>query len=67
MLHIVVISEIIINRINEIESKKLNPNGEIIDYLSSEEGVLVDGKPSFFYFKKFWVKCIEYRYYSIKS
>ena len=47
LLHMI-ISEITINELREIGSIKLNINDKLVDYLSSEEGVSVEGTPSSF-------------------
>jgi site-specific DNA recombinase len=46
-----IISEITINELREIGSIKLNINDKLVDYLSSEEGVSVEGTPSSFVLK----------------
>lgn len=47
LLHMI-ISEITINELREIETIKLKINDSLVDYLSKEEGVSVEGTPSSF-------------------
>ena len=46
LLHMI-ISEIIINEAREIDSIKLKINDSLVDYISKEEGVSINGTPSF--------------------
>lgn len=41
-----IISEITINKLREIGSIKININDNLINYLSKEEGVFIEGTPS---------------------
>lgn len=43
-----IISGIIINELREIDSIKLKINDSLVDYLSKEEGVFIEGTPSSF-------------------
>ena len=47
LLHMI-ISEITINEAREIDSIKLNINDSLVDYISKEEGVSIEGTPSSF-------------------
>lgn len=47
LLHMI-ISEITINEVREIDSIKLKINDSLVDYLSKEEGVSVEGTPPSF-------------------
>ena len=46
LLHMI-ISEITINESREIDSIKLKINDSLVDYISKEEGVSINGTPSF--------------------
>ncbi|WP_370832057.1 hypothetical protein [Clostridium sp.] len=43
-----IISEITINEAREIDSIKLKINDSLVDYISKEEGVSIEGTPSSF-------------------
>lgn len=43
-----IISEISINEAREIDSIKLKINDSLVDYISKEEGVSIEGTPSSF-------------------
>ncbi|KGO13683.1 hypothetical protein NZ45_11695 [Clostridium botulinum] len=43
-----IISEVTINRLREIETIKLKINDSLVDYLSKEKGVSMNGTPSSF-------------------
>lgn len=47
LLHMI-ISEITINEAREIDSIKLKINDSLVDYISKEEGVSIEGTPSYF-------------------
>ena len=43
-----IISEITINEVREIDSIKLKINDSLVEYISKEEGVSIEGTPSSF-------------------
>ncbi|WP_454052325.1 hypothetical protein [Clostridium sp. Marseille-Q7071] len=47
LLHIIIF-KITINKLREIDSIKLKINDSLVDYLSKEEGVSIEGTPSSF-------------------
>ena len=54
-----IISEITINKVREIDSIKLKINYRLVDYLSNEQGVSIEGTPSSFILRNVGIKTLE--------
>ena len=53
-----IISEITINEAREIDSIKLKINDSLVDYISKEEGVYINGIPSSFMLRNIGVNIL---------
>ena len=58
LLHMI-ISEITINETREIDSIKLKINDSLVDYISKEEGVSIEGTPSSFILRNIGIKTLN--------
>lgn len=58
LLHMI-ISEITINEAREIDSIKLKINDSLVDYISKEEGVSINGTPSSFMLRNVGVNILN--------
>ncbi len=58
LLHMI-ISEITINEAREIDSIKLKINDSLVDYISKEEGVSIEGTPSSFILRNIGIKTLN--------
>ena len=58
LLHMI-ISEITINEAREIDSIKLKINDSLVDYISKEEGVSINGTPSSFILKNVGINTLN--------
>ena len=58
LLHMI-ISEITINEAREIDSIKLKINDSLVDYISKEEGVSINGTPSSFMLRNVGIKTLN--------
>ena len=58
LLHMI-ISEITINEAREIDSIKLKINDSLVDYISKEEGVSINGTPSSFILRNVGVNILN--------
>ena len=54
-----IISEITINEAREINSIKLKINDSLVDYISKEEGVSIEGTPSSFMLKSVGINALN--------
>lgn len=54
-----IISEITINKVREIDSIKLKINYRLVDYLSNEQGVSIEGTPSSFILRNVGIKTLK--------
>ena len=54
-----IISEITINNVREIDSIKLKINYRLVDYLSNEQGVSIEGTPSSFILRNVGIKTLK--------
>ena len=54
-----IISEITINEAREIDSIKLKINDSLVDYISKEEGVSIEGTPSSFILRNIGIKTLN--------
>ena len=58
LLHMI-ISEITINEAREIDSIKLKINDSLVDYISKEEGLSIQGTPSSFMLRNVGIKTLN--------
>ncbi|MGG7179259.1 recombinase family protein [Clostridium paraputrificum] len=58
LLHMI-ISEITINEVREVDSIKLKINDSLVDYISKEEGVSIEGTPSSFMLRNVGIKTLN--------
>ena len=58
LIHMI-ISEITINESREIDSIKLKINDSLVDYISKEEGVSIEGTPSSFMLRNVGVNTLN--------
>ena len=54
-----IISEITINEAREVNSIKLKINDSLVDYISNEEGVSIEGTPSSFILRNVGIKTLN--------
>lgn len=54
-----IISQITVNELREIDSMKINLDDKLINYLSNEEGVSLNGTPSSFILRNIGVSVLK--------